>query len=109
MWFSAWPRGAVEPLVGCLARPASRLVTMKRVSVPAGPASTRAMVLFGLASNPTLARHVAALETSTAARFKTAPTRGKVRRFTQFNDAAESWSRVERTPPEWLEAAGNQS
>jgi hypothetical protein len=30
--------------------------------------------LFGLARNPTLARHVAALETSTAVRFKPAPT-----------------------------------
>jgi len=40
--------------------------------------------------------HVAALETSTAARFKAAQTRGKVRRFTQFYDAAESWSWVNR-------------
>ena len=52
--------------------------------------------LFGLAPNATLSRHVTALEKSTAERFKGAPTRGKVRRFTQFYDAAESWSRVER-------------
>jgi Transposase DDE domain group 1 len=37
-----------------------------------------------------------ALEKSTAERLKLAPTRGKRRRFTQFYDAAGSWSRVER-------------
>jgi Transposase DDE domain group 1 len=52
--------------------------------------------VFGLARNPALAGHVAALEASAAARFKAAPNRAKVRRFTQFYDAAESWSRVER-------------
>src|SRR6201987_1452839 len=52
--------------------------------------------VFGLAPNAALCRHVAALEKSTAARFKAAPGRGKVRRFGQFYDAAQSWSRVER-------------
>jgi Transposase DDE domain group 1 len=52
--------------------------------------------VFGLAVNPALARHVAALEKSTAARFAAAPSRGKRRRFMQFYDAAGSWSRVER-------------
>ena len=52
--------------------------------------------VFGLAPNAALCRHVAALERSTAARFKAAPGRGKVRRFGQFHDAAQSWSRVER-------------
>jgi hypothetical protein len=52
--------------------------------------------IFGLAPNTALRRHVAELEKSTAARFKAAPGRGKVRRFAQFHDAAESWSRVER-------------
>jgi len=52
--------------------------------------------IFGLAGNVALSRHVVALEQSTAARFKAAPTRGKVRRFTQFYDAAQSWRRVER-------------
>jgi len=57
--------------------------------------------LFGLAPNVALRRHVMALEKSTAERFKeakagVAPNRGKVRRFMQFYDAAESWSRVER-------------
>ena len=52
--------------------------------------------VLGLAPNAALSRHVAALEESTAARFKAAPTRGKVRRFMQFYDAAQSWSRVER-------------
>src|SRR5437764_239100 len=45
---------------------------------------------------PALSRHVAALEKSTAERFKAAPTHGKKRRFTQFYDAAQSWSGVER-------------
>ena len=52
--------------------------------------------VFGLAPNAALRRHVAALEKSTAARFKAAPGRGKVRRLMQFYDAAQSWSRVER-------------
>jgi hypothetical protein len=51
---------------------------------------------LGLAPNAALLRHVAALERSTAARFQAAPARGKVRRFAQFYDAAQSWSRVER-------------
>src|ERR1700751_4917184 len=52
--------------------------------------------IFGLAPNATLRRHVAGLEKNTAERFKAAPGRGKVRRFGQFHDAAQSWSRVER-------------
>jgi hypothetical protein len=52
--------------------------------------------IFGLAPNAALRCHLAALEKSTAARFKAAPGRGKVRRFAQFHDAARSWSRVER-------------
>ena len=52
--------------------------------------------IFGLAPNVALSRHVAALEKSTTARFKAAPIRGKLRRFAQFFDAAESWRRVER-------------
>jgi len=52
--------------------------------------------LFGLAPNGALCRHVMVLEKSTAERFKLAPSRGKLRRFMQFYDAAKSWSRVER-------------
>jgi hypothetical protein len=58
--------------------------------------------LFGLAPNAALRRHVTALEKSTAERFKepakagVPPNCGKVRRFMQFYDAAESWGRVER-------------
>jgi hypothetical protein len=57
--------------------------------------------VIGLAPNAALARHVAVVEKSTAARFKAVPPRpggggGKVRRFMQFYDAARSWSRVER-------------
>src|SRR5690348_13691535 len=50
--------------------------------------------VLGLAPNVALRRHLAALEKSTAALFKAAPGRGKVRRFGQFHDAAQSWSRV---------------
>jgi hypothetical protein len=52
--------------------------------------------IFGLAPNAALLRHVTALEKSAAERFKAAPSRGKLRRFMQFYDAAGSWSRVER-------------
>lgn len=49
--------------------------------------------LLGLSTNPALRAHVATLEASTAARRKGSE---KVRRFTEFHDAARSWSRVER-------------
>jgi hypothetical protein len=52
--------------------------------------------ILGLAPNAALLRHVTTLEKSTAERFQAAPGRGKVRRFAQFYDAAQSWSRVER-------------
>ncbi len=41
-------------------------------------------------------RHVEPLEKATAERVKAVPDRGKLRRFTQFYDAAQSWRRVER-------------
>ena len=52
--------------------------------------------VLGLAPNAALRRHVEALEKTTAERFRAAPARGKVRRFKEFHDAAQSWSRVER-------------
>jgi hypothetical protein len=52
--------------------------------------------VFGLAPNSTLRRHITGLEESTVARFKAAPTAGKVRRFKEFFDAAKTWSRVRR-------------
>jgi hypothetical protein len=52
--------------------------------------------ILGLAPNAALLRHVTTLEQSTAERFQAAPERGKVRRFAQFYDAAQSWNRVER-------------
>jgi hypothetical protein len=52
--------------------------------------------VFGLAPTSTLRRHVTGLEESTAARFKAAPSEGKVRRFKEFFDAAKTWSRVRR-------------
>jgi Transposase DDE domain group 1 len=52
--------------------------------------------VLGLAPNAVLRRHVEGLEKTTAERFRAAPARGKVRRFAQFHDAAQSWSRVER-------------
>ena len=41
-------------------------------------------------------RHVEGLEASTKARFEAAPRDGKLRRFKEFFDGAQSWSRVER-------------
>ena len=41
-------------------------------------------------------RHVEGLEESTRARFGAAPQSGKLRRFKEFYDGAQSWSRVER-------------
>jgi hypothetical protein len=52
--------------------------------------------ILGLAPNAALLRHVTTLEQSAAERFQAAPDRGKVRRFAQFYDAAQSWNRVER-------------
>ena len=52
--------------------------------------------ILGLAPNRTLRRHITGLEKSSAARFKAAPSGGKVRRFKEFFDAAKTWSRVRR-------------
>jgi hypothetical protein len=52
--------------------------------------------VLGLAPNVALRRHVEPLEKATAERFKAVPDRGKLRRFTQFYDAAQSWRRIER-------------
>ena len=52
--------------------------------------------ILGVAPTTTLRRHVEALEASTKARFEAAPGDGKLRRFKEFYDGAESWSRVER-------------
>ena len=48
-------------------------------------------------ADPTLRRHVTDLEASTKARVKELRARdGKLRRFKEFFDGAQSWSRVER-------------
>ncbi len=52
--------------------------------------------ILGVAPTATLRRHVEALEASTKARFEAAPGNGKLRRFKEFYDGAQSWSRVER-------------
>jgi hypothetical protein len=52
--------------------------------------------ILGVAPTSTLRRHVEALEASTKARFEAAPHSGKLRRFKEFYDGAQSWSRVER-------------
>jgi Transposase DDE domain group 1 len=52
--------------------------------------------IFGVAPTPTLRRHIEVLEASTKARFEAAPRGGKIRRFKEFLDGAQSWSRVER-------------
>src|SRR5947209_13601419 len=52
--------------------------------------------ILGVAPTSTLRRHVETLEDSTRARFEAAPRQGKLRRFKEFYDGAQSWSRVER-------------
>ena len=96
-------RGFVRRLVGAIRSHWPKVEILLRAdSHYAGPEvfdwcrKNRVDWVFGLAPNAALCRHVAALEKSTAARFKAAPGCGKVRRFGQFHDAAQSWSRVER-------------
>jgi hypothetical protein len=52
--------------------------------------------ILGVAPTSTLRRHVETLEASTKARFEAALREGKLRRFKDFYDGAQSWSRVER-------------
>jgi hypothetical protein len=52
--------------------------------------------VLGVATTPTLRRHITGLEKSTAKRFAAAGGRDKVRRFKEFYDGARSWDRVER-------------
>jgi hypothetical protein len=52
--------------------------------------------ILGVAPTSTLRRHVEALEASTKARFEAVPQNDKLRRFKEFYDGAQSWSRVER-------------
>ena len=52
--------------------------------------------ILGIAPTTTLRRHVEGLEASTKASFEAAPRDGKLRRFKEFFDGAQSWSRVER-------------
>jgi hypothetical protein len=96
-------RGFVRRLIGAIRSHWPKVEILLRAdSHYAGPEvfdwcrTNRVDWVLGLAPNAALAGHVAALEKSTAARFKAAPTRGKVRRFMQFYDAAQSWRRVER-------------
>jgi hypothetical protein len=96
-------RGFVRRLIGAIRSHWPKVEILLRAdSHYAGPEvfdwcrTNRVDWVLGLAPNAALAGHVAALEKSTAARFKAAPIRGKVRRFMQFYDAAQSWRRVER-------------
>jgi hypothetical protein len=52
--------------------------------------------ILGVAPTSTLRRHVETLEASTKTRFEAALREGKLRRFKDFYDGAQSWSRVER-------------
>jgi Transposase DDE domain group 1 len=52
--------------------------------------------VLGVATTPTLRRHITGLEKSTAKRFAAAGGNDKVRRFKEFYDGAASWDRVER-------------
>ena len=96
-------RGFVRRLVGAIRALWPKVAILLRAdSHYAGPEvfdwcrANRVDWVLGLAPNAALSRHVAALEKSTAERFKAAPSHGKVRRFMQFYDAAQSWRRVER-------------
>jgi hypothetical protein len=51
--------------------------------------------VLGVATTPTLRRHIVGLEQSVAKRFAAAGTAKKCRRFKQFYDGARSWDRVE--------------
>jgi hypothetical protein len=96
-------RGFVRRLVGAIRALWPKVEILLRAdSHYAGPEvfdwcrANRVDWILGLAPNAALSRHVAALEKSTAERFKAARSRGQVRRFMQFYDAAQSWRRVER-------------
>src|SRR5574337_337559 len=52
--------------------------------------------ILGVAPTTTLRRHVAGLEASPKARFEAGSGDGKLRRFKEFFDGAQSWSRFER-------------
>jgi len=52
--------------------------------------------IFGVAPTSTLRAHILPLEAKATAMFEAAPKNGKVRRFKEFFDGAQSWSRVER-------------
>jgi Transposase DDE domain group 1 len=52
--------------------------------------------VLGVATTPTLRRHIISLEQTTAKRFAAAGNAEKCRRFKEFYDGAGSWDRVER-------------
>jgi Transposase DDE domain group 1 len=52
--------------------------------------------VLGVATTPTLRRHITGLETNTAKRFAAAGNVEKCRHFKEFYDGAGSWDRVER-------------
>jgi hypothetical protein len=52
--------------------------------------------VLGVATTPTLRRHIVGLEQTVAKRFTAAGGPDKVRRFKEFYDGAASWDRVER-------------
>lgn len=52
--------------------------------------------ILGVAPTTTLRKHILGLEARTKTQYETTPGRGKARRFKEFLDGAQSWSRVER-------------
>jgi len=52
--------------------------------------------ILGVAPTTTLRKHVIELEARTKTQYEAAPGNGKARRFREFYDGAQSWSRVER-------------
>ncbi len=58
--------------------------------------ATEVDFILGVPTSTRLQKHVRTLEARVAAQFEAAPGTGKVRRFTDVYDGADSWSRTER-------------
>ena len=88
--------------IGCVEISEARIAVGVQEAATAGEQRPRVLrsngvgYVLGVAPTSTLCRRVETLEASTKARFKALPREGKVRRFKEYFDAAQSWSRVER-------------
>ena len=86
-----------ERMAACIADPrAPEQITHTLADIICFRLLMIAGVIFGVAPTSTLRAHILALEAKATAMFEAAPKNGKVRRFKEFFDGAQSWSRVER-------------